>query len=766
MILFSLSFLCGILFLQSFSHLPSVGWMMGILFFSILSIVFCIRKKSRYIKFFYGLIAGFFWALFFSYHILSWTLPSEWEGKTVSTVGYVASIPDVSSHGVSFLFSLRELNHKKTSALIKVNWRESLDALHAGEKWKLSLRLKRIHGLMNPNSFDYEAWAFQEGIRASGYVVVKGENKLIQKNTFHYLLAQLREKLKERIEKIIPKTNTSPWIIALVVGERHGISQPNWEILRQTGTNHLMAIAGLHIGFISGFMYALILFLWKRSSYLMLKLPAHHAAVIASLCIAFIYSAMAGFSLPTERACIMLSSFLIASLLKRHILAWQSWSIALFFTLFINPLNVLDSSFWLSFSSVALIIYGMSGRLSIHSIWWKWGRIQWVIALGLLPISIALFQQCSLVSFIANSIAIPLTGFFILPLCLLGSMALFFSNHFGGFILFLADKLLSLLWWILTSFSHLSWSVWYQSIPHMSLIILGCLGVVLLLLPSGLPGRYLGIIWMLPILFYKPELIKSGDVKFTLLDVGQGLSAVVQTQHHILVYDTGAKLGDNFDIGENVIIPFLRAQHIKKIDGLVVSHGDNDHIGGAPAILKQFPVSFIKTSVPEKLPSTHTSLCLRGESWNWDHVNFTFLYPPKEKLGLDNNSSCVLHVTSGNTSILLTGDIEKMAENDLVEYEKENLSSTILIAPHHGSKTSAENNFLEAVHPQYVLFPVGYRNRYHFPHDMVIEKYQRLGVTQYDTAKDGAIQITLSTRHLHLYRLEHWHYWMDFQEFR
>lgn len=761
--LFSLAFLSGILLLQHFSHLPDKKWIGIILIFAIPAAAF------KYLRLPCVCALGFAWVLWYAHLQTSWVLAENVEGKSVSVIGAIASIPDTSYHSSSFLFSIKTLQAQQAHGLIRLSWRSKNPwlekQLHVGDQWQLTVRLKKIHGLMNPGGFDYEAWALQEGIRARGYVVDGAVNKFMSSHWYIHPVDRVREFLKEKIQTNLPKSNTSPWIIALTVGERHSINQENWEVLRNTGTNHLMAIAGLHIGFMAGFAYALIAWFWRKSERLCLRFPVQHAGSVAALLMALIYSAMAGFSIPTQRACLMLTVFLLILLLRRKIIPWQAWSIALLCVLLINPLSVLTDSFWLSFGAVALIIYGVSGRLSPKGLWWKYGRIQWVIAIGLIPFSIWLFQQCSLVSFLANSVAIPWIGFLVVPVSLVGSFLVLFSSTLGGFVLTLADKILSVLWIILTWFSHLSWGSWFQTLPNHWILILASIGMIILFVPSGFSGRYLGMIWLLPLFFYPVEKPKLGEVWLTLLDVGQGLATVIQTQNHILVFDTGPKLSPSYDMGESVVLPFLRTLSAKQVDMLVVSHGDNDHIGGAGAILKRLPVISIKTSVPKDLPSPKTSYCFRGEAWTWDQVHFQFLYPAKENLNLGNDSSCVLRVSAGDKHILFTGDIEKWAENNLVANEWENLPADILVAPHHGSKTSDLECFIQRVHPQYVLFPTGYHNRYHFPHRSVVAKYDAIRTKKIDTAEEGAIQFLVSAnKHISkpiLYRKTHHRYWHD-----
>ncbi len=772
--LFSLAFLCGILALQHFSHLPSKSWV-GIILLFIFIRLFFKKKLSNSIILIIGLALGFSWAILYAHHQLSWVLPETLTGKPLTLTGYIVTIPTVDPYQTTFLFSLETIKSEnaignktnRVHGLIHLAWQNPHPALQIGEKWQLNTSLKKVHGQMNPGGFDNETWSFVAGIRATGSVISgKTDSILLNNASYHFPIGRVREYFRDAIKKNLRPTQTSPWITALAIGERHAIPFEEWQILRNTGTNHLMAIAGLHIGLMATLAYTIFSWGWRRYEKLTLKIPAQQAGAIAALIIALIYSAMAGFSIPTQRACIMLSLFLLLLFLRRKIMPWQVWSIALFSVLLLNPLIVLTESVWLSFASVALIIYGMHGRLAPQGLWWKHGRIQWVIALGLIPLSIWLFQQCSWVSFIANSIAIPWVGFLVVPLTLSGCFLLLFSAKIGGFVLGIADKILAVLWKILTYLSHISWGSWYQTIPHISYIIMACIGMIILLVPAGFPGRYLGILWVLPLLLYKPDCPNTGDVWFTLLDVGQGLSAVVQTQHHTLVFDAGARFSENNDMGNTVVVPFLRTLGINHLDKLIISHGDNDHIGGAFAVLKQMPTYLIQSSVPARFPgTTPATYCLQGQQWEWDRVQFEFLYPPVEKLGLDNNSSCVLRITSGQRHILLTGDIEKLAEYYLVNFSSEKLAADILVAPHHGSKTSAVDEFIHDVHPSIVLFPVGYRNRYHFPTPSVLEKYHFLGVAAYDTVHAGAIQFKINARQNSiskpvLYRSEHRAYWL------
>jgi len=330
--------------------------------------------------------------------------------------------------------------------------------------------------------------------------------------------------------------------------------------------------------------------------------------------------------------------------------------------------------------------------------------------------------------------------------------------------LHLADKSLALLWSLLVFLSKLHIASWQYAIASDVVMLVSILAFVILLLPAGTPGKWLGVVWLLPLLLIKFARPQIGDFELALLDVGQGLSAVVQTANHTLVFDAGPKFLGNMDMGESVVMPYLRYRSVRQLDKLVISHGDNDHLGGANAILNSMPVISVETSVPEKILLTHAQYCLAGSEWWWDGVKFSYLYPTRENLHLTNDSSCVLRIENGDRVILLTGDIEKYAEHDLLSRVPSKLAAQILVAPHHGSKTSGIPAFVAAVHPKIVLYATGYRNRYHFPHPSVVKEYTFIRALQLNTVQTGSMEFNLSRNHNTypvLYRIAHKRYWMD-----
>jgi competence protein ComEC len=765
MVLFILAFLAGDCFLQSSLILPNKEAIFLVFIIGILVTIW-FKKYCRFYYLFLAFILGHVWAAWYANDVLSWSLAKGLEGVPVVIRGHVASVPNTGEGGTQFLFQPKELNHLpiKSSILFRLYYRTS-EKIRVGDEWQFLAKLKRIHGIQSPLAFDEEAWALQKGLRAHGYIIPNKQNRWLSHASYRFIINQYRQALKEKIEIYLPHTPTAPWLLTLMLGEHNGVLKEDWQVLRRTGTNHLMAIAGLHIGIVAGLTHWLVNLVWRRFPYLLLRMPASEAGALASLFIAAIYSALAGFSVPTQRALTMLSIFIFTLLLRRKINIWYSWAYAILLTLILNPLSLLTESFWLSFGTIALLLYGMNGRLSSKGWWWHWGRAQWVISIGLIPLTLIFFQECSLASVLVNSIAIPWLSFLILPLCLLSIVCMFFSHHITHFLLILADKNLAILWMFLSWMAKLPWSSWHQVILGPFIFITMLIGILCLLAPRGFPFRWIGIIWLLPSLLCKQAVPKTSEVWFTLLDVGQGLSAIIQTKNHLLVYDAGPKYGPRGpDMGERVVVPYLNSIGINHIDKLIISHSDNDHAGGVNTLLDHFNVDTIFVSEKKRGPLLREAVyCLANFSWQWDGVTFSFLYPTKEMLQLKNDSSCVLRIDNGTHVILLTGDIEKYAEAKLLDTFSNKLSSQILIAPHHGSKTSSTDAFISSVRPQFVLYATGYRNRYHFPHPKVISAYNKIGAEQFNTAETGTVHFKIgkeqSKIEIQPYRLTHQNYW-------
>lgn len=724
MTLFTLLFLLGDLFFQS-QHISPNN-----IHITLLLMIGCISlfHRRKYNLILAGFIIGYSWTAYHSH-------PVEML-KASNINGTIISMPAHDLSGTHFDFKTKQ-------DTIRLTWNKS-PPLQVGDEYNLFVKLKRIHGAHSPGALNMESLALSKELVATGSVIGK-KQQFIKHHLFYAPVESWRQSIRDQLIRILPKSNTANWLLALTVGDRNA-PQEQWKILSATGTNHLMAIAGLHIGLVAGFIYMLVNFLWRRHIDLIQHIPAHIAASTASLLTAWIYSAMAGFSLPTQRACWMITCTLGAILVRRQLPAWHAWSLAMLIVLIVNPHQILSPSFWLSFGTLALIIFGMYGRLSPAGIWWHWGRVQWVIGFGLIPFSLLFFQETSLISFIANSIAIPWLAFLILPFCLLSVCMLSFSTMAASINLWLADQSLSLLWLMLTWFAHLPLAIHAQAISY-SVFFATTFACILLLLPIGTPGKWLGFLWFLPLLTQHPATPKTNEFWVTILDVGQGLSVLVQTEKHNLLYDAGPNMG-SLDAGENIVKPYLIYQGIKIIDSMIISHGDNDHIGGAGAVMRHFPIHHILTSAIDKIPDHRTELCITGQTWQWDGVTFSMLYPDPGILKPGNDSSCVLKISNGKYHVLLTGDIEKFAEDQLLNRRPQLLKADLITAPHHGSKTSSQLQFIQAIKPRYVVFATGYQNRYGFPHALTINHYQQEGVLMQNTVETGTLQFKFTQNNL------------------
>lgn len=707
-------------------------------------------------------LIGFIWASTYAHVRLSQVLPSVLEQKSMQLVGVVASVPEVTERGVRFNFVVEHVvtpklhNPKSFPKQISLNYypksfftestlsQSGLQKLvvkspfHAGEGWRLSAKLKRPHSTQNPHDYDFEAWALSENIRATGSIKNKAKMQRLQVMVWQprYMVARLRENIKTHIMAVLAEKSYSGIILALVMGDDSQINRADWDVMLKTGTTHLMSISGLHITMLAGLMFGLSSFIWRRFPRGMLCLPARKLATIVGVSTALTYALVAGFSVPTQRTLYMLSVFAIALWSGRKIAVPHVLAMALLVVVLLDPWAVSSAGFWLSFGAVAMLAYALSAQIG-QSAWWRaaW-QTQWIVTLGMLPLLLIMFQQVSVISPIANAIAIPLISFLVTPFALMGCL---FSIDF---LLEISHALLSVCIYALTWLSLQPMSVWQQHAPSIWTIIPALLGVFWLLLPRGFPLRWLGLFGFLPMLLMLPTLPAVGAMKVTILDVGQGLSVVVQTRHHVLLYDTGNRYNAQNDAGKSVIVPFLRGEGLSKIDGMVLSHNDNDHTGGSASVLATVPVKWLSSSFAYDAHFENNLLamqpmqptlyrCKTGQIWQWDGVLFEVLYPNQSAYELadlsDNNKSCVIKVTSAYGSILLTGDIERPAELALTNDDNlvKKLKADVLTVPHHGSKTSSSEDFIHAVSPKLAVFTVGYLNRYRHPKQAVLSRYQQ-----------------------------------------
>ncbi len=697
------------------------------------------------------------------------------EGKTIEVNGYIDSIPKKTDKKQSFDFFIisRKLNPPRENsqslqqwdesftAKVRLNWYHSYKNLQSGQNWNLKIRLKKPNGLLNGN-FDYEKWLFQNRIIATGYV---REGQLLDDSDLSFFKKQivsLRQTVSTRLDTALVDYPYIGLVKALAIGIRHDIKAGQWQAFLRTGTNHLIAISGLHIGLMSSLIWVIVYSIWRSISRLNLKYPASYIASIMALFTAIIYAALAGFAIPTQRALIMLSVVFLAIMFKREFLPSYILLLACLLVVLFDPLSVLSPGFWLSFGAVAIILFTVSSRLAVvderRNKLYQFGWLQFAIFIGLLPALTLLFHQFSLISPLANLLAVPLMSLVIVPLTLFASVALFIIEPLGLLLFRLLEWPIEFLFWCLQELSQWPESLIYIAEPSLIVSLMVIIGCLWMLMPSGWHGRWLGILLIVPVFFVEAEKIPEGQVQLTMLDVGQGLSMVLRTREHVLVYDVGDKYSEQFNMADNVIIPYFRLKGIKSIDKLVISHSDKDHAGSFSELIDQVPVKEVlagepaflsvksssnlaKTKIKKTSVNYPVEQCFTGQNWRWNDVHFQVLSPQAHQLNeKNNNHSCVLLITtSKNKRILLTGDIEKKIEKQLLmDYPQ--LYTNVLQVPHHGSRTSSSADFLKQLQPEIALFSYGYRNRFHHPSAKVIKRYKKMKVKLYNTI-NGAIDI-------------------------
>ena len=775
MILFALSFAVGVWLLQQQAALPDFVWTW---LPALISPALLLPRRALWQRLArHALLAalacslGFFYAAWIAQQRLSDTLPAEWQGKDIALIGVVAELPRQHERGLSFTFDVETVltagAHVPPHILLSTY--ESEDdvplPLHAGERWQLTVRLKQPHGTSNPYGFDFEAWMLERELRASGYVRGKGENSRLDAlvNAPGYVIENLREAVREHFQKSLGDAPYVGVLTALAIGDQGSIPASQWQVFTRTGVNHLMSISGLHITMLAGLAFALVYAGWKRSVRLTLRLPARKAAAVIGLLVALVYTLLSGFSVPAQRTVYMLGTVAAALFLARNVAPSQILAAALLVVLLLDPWAVLSPGFWLSYGAVALILYVGANRIGRSHWAVEYGRVQWAMMIGLIPPLLALFQQVSLVSPLANAFAIPLVEFVVVPLTLLGALLPL------DWILQLAHLSMSLCMVALDWLNRLPDAVWTQHAPPAWSIALGMAGVLWCLLPRGFPARWLGLLMLLPMFLILPEPPPQGALRMVIFDVGQGLSVAVQTHDHVLLYDAGPDFPGEEDSGNRILIPSLRAQGMAQLDELMLTHDDTDHTGGALSVIRAMPIALLSSSLPDDSPilqqAHNLQRCTDGQNWDWDGVHFEVLHPSsasyaEEKIS-KNNRGCTLRISVGQHSVLLAADIEKDSEARLLQLHADKLLATLLVVPHHGSKTSSTQPFVDAVHPRYAVFTAGYRNRFGHPKEEVIQRYRAAGSELLRSDEDGAIVVDMDVENFRVerYRRTHLRYW-------
>ncbi|MDB5934812.1 MAG: internalization-related competence protein ComEC/Rec2 [Massilia sp.] len=732
-----------------------------------------------------GALLGFCWGALLAHVALAPQLAREDEGRDVTLAGTIDSLPYRFEQGVRFNFAVERVVGTSMTVPPRVSlaWyagfrdaARQVGAVQPGERWQLTVRLQRPHGNANPYGFDYEVWQLEQGVRATGYVRLDAGNQRLASFVFSIgnLVELCRARLRDRILRALPDKQYAGVIVALVVGDQRAIDQSEWAVFSRTGISHLISISGLHITMIAGLCALLASSLWRRSFFtraqLPLLLPAQKMAALAGAAVALLYVLLAGFGIPAQRTLYMLAVVAAALWAGRITSVSHVLCVALGVVVLLDPWAVLWPGFWLSFGAVAVILFATVGRVGLStSGFWNivraGARTQYVVTVGLVPLTMLLFAQVSLVSPVANAVAIPLVSFVVTPLALAGSML---PAPLSAMLLGVAHAVVEALAMFLGWLGSTSLAVWSAPAPSSPVFCFALAGTLWMLAPRGWPQRWAGAVAWLPMLAVAPSRPGHGEIAVTAFDVGQGMALLVETAGHRLLYDAGPLYSPESNGGNRVIGPYLKARGIDRLDGMVITHSDLDHAGGALAVMQSVRVGWVASSLWNTHPivrasGSHTR-CVAGQRWNWDGVQFEMLQPTAasyDDASLKPNArGCTLHIRAGAHAILLAADIEAAQEAKLVLGAADKLRADVLLAPHHGSGTSSTPAFLQAVQPALGVFQVGYRNRYHHPKAEVYERYRDMGIGRMRTDEAGAISLHFGGQvAAGSYRSEHARYW-------
>ncbi len=724
-----------------------------------------------------AMLAGWRWRRLFGVALLGvaavawgacgWRAEARWqealdpalEGQELVLTGLVASLPQRTPSGLRFRFDVASATRAGEPVALPTHlllgWYKGFDddaaavqprsELRAGQRWRLAVKLRRPHGNMNPHGFDYELYLFEQDLRATGYVRDAPPPQLLDRAA-GFPIERLRQWVRDGIEASVPDARIAGVLAALAVGDQGAIAHDDWDLYRNTGIAHLVVISGLHITMFAWLAGIGVATGWRRSRRAMRWLPVPVAARLGGLAACFAYGVFSGWGVPSQRTVWMIATVV---LLQSSGLRWP-WpavllTAAVVVTAF-DPWALLQAGFWLSFVAVGLLM--ASGRADTRPAiaaapsdgWRGWPargwhvarenvRTQWIATLGLTPLTLIFFQQISVVGFLANMISIPVITLVVTPLALLG-VAFVPLWTLGAWVMGGLNRALSAL---------VGWpgAVLMLPVAPAWAQLAGLAGAALLVLPLPWRARALGVPLLLALFWPALPRPPLGAFEVLALDIGQGTAVTVRTRDHLLVFDTGPQFSPETDAGERVLLPLLHAWGDTRVDRLVLSHRDLDHVGGARSLLAGMPVDDLLSSLENGHPllarAAHVSRCEAGQAWDWDGVRFEILRPVADDYARtlkSNAMSCVLRVAARDgPSLLLTGDIEREQEAALVGTAGSTaLRSDVLVVPHHGSRTSSTAAFLDAVAPSVAVFQAGYRNRFGHPAADVLRRYVARGI--------------------------------------
>ncbi len=697
-------------------------------------------RRWRWLLF---VLFGIGWAVWRGTAAMDARLPRALEGGDFAVVGTLADLPDARPDAVRFTLDVENAMLAGTvvplRGRITVSWYDAAAQLTPCSRWRFLLRLKRPRGLLNPGSADSERSALERGIHATGYVREDPGNRQLAPGG--WCVDRVRAAIAAGVARHVRDPHDAALLQALAVGDTRGLQQHDWEVARANGVSHLIAISGFHVGVAAVFGVGLVWLLYSLWPACALRLPRPQAQAAAALLLAGIYSALAGFGLPTVRTLLMIAVVALARCSRRGSRGAHSLALALLLILLVDPLAVLSAGFWLSFVGVGFLMLclqarGHGVRAFVHEL----SAGQWVMTISLLPLTLWFFGQASLVGAVSNLLAVPFVSFVIVPCALLGTLLLGVCPPLAAPVWWIAAHLMHAQWWLLERMAAWPGAHWYLPTVQVGALALALLGALWLFMPRGIPVRWLGALLFLPLLLPPRIVPASGEFQVWVLDVGQGLSVALRTRRHVLVYDAGARYPSGFDLGDAVVVPALHALGMNRVDMLMISHADNDHAGGAAAVAAAFPAAARYSSEPARMP-VPMQACVAGQAWEWDGVRFEVLNPPTGPVGkLRNDHSCVVLVAGRGGRMLLTGDISSRVEPRVAAAVGAGVAPVLLV-PHHGSKSASSAGFIASLKPPLAVVSAGWRNRFGHPRPEVLARYAQAGVPVLNTATEGAVPL-------------------------
>lgn len=731
--------LVGVSVVQLFPCLPPL-WLGGLL---VVAAVLAFQRWP-FLRPLAACVLGLAWASVVGRGVVDARLPVAASGLDLAIEGRVAGLPLREPDSIRFDFQLtRDTAVLPAGRKLRLGWYGTPTDLAPGSRWRLQVRLKRPRGVLNSGGHDFEKAALVQRIAATGYVRDPWQARQLAKARG---VDAWRDGLSQAIERALP-AGRGRFVRALAIGDTRGLDDADWETLRATGLTHQIAISGFHVGMVAGVGALLMSAFYRLFPGLGRYLPSPQGRALSALLFAAVYTALAGFALPTVRTLLMIAAVLLARLLRRPQSPGNAYALATIAVLLFDPLSVLTPGYWLSFIGVAWLLWCLpqEGNAGLVA---PFLRSQGVAVLGLLPLTVWFFGQASLPGPLANLVGIPVISLVVVPLCLLGLALHPLSTSLATLAWQASAVVMEALWYLLEVIAR--WpaaTVWFPE-PGLLALVLACAGAFWLLLPRGTPGKWLAVSLFLPLFWPGQEAPGPGQAQVTVIDVGQGLSVLVRTKDHAMLVDAGPASARGLDMGEAAVLPALRALGVNRLDRIVISHGDNDHAGGLGALRRAWPATPVQG--PPGWHAANVATCLAGQAWQWDGVSFRVLHPPPLFPYLRNDSSCVLRIEAAGSVALLPGDIGRHVESRLVREQAPFLRADLLLAPHHGSDSSSSSDFVAAVRPAWVVYATGANNRFHLPRASVVDRYRVTGARGRDTAGSGAMEFRLDADGAHL----------------